>query len=110
MLTAGLADKSGDGRLNALVSIAELARQMQFPGQRRRLSNHLGFTKGPELLARIVLLAVYTDEFQGRDADGLVQQLHQQVRFSRFCCNSALTAWRQRALSATSCPVAMRRA
>ena len=69
-------------RLNALVSIAELARQVQFPGQRRRLSNQLGFMKGPELLARIVLLAVYTEEFQGRDAARLVEQLHKQVRFN----------------------------
>jgi hypothetical protein len=69
-------------RLNALTSIAELARQVQFPGQRRRLSNQLGFMKGPELLARIVLLAVYTGEFRGRDATSLVKQLHQQVRFN----------------------------
>jgi hypothetical protein len=66
-------------RLNALTSIAELARLVQVPGQRRRLSNQLGYMKGPELLARIVLLAAYTDEFQGRDAASLVKQLHQQV-------------------------------
>lgn len=69
-------------RLNALVSIAELARQVQFSGQRRRLSSQRGFMKGPELLARIVLLAVYTEEFQGRDAASLVKQLHDQVRFN----------------------------
>jgi hypothetical protein len=68
-------------RLDALDSIVELARQVQFPGQRRRLTHKLGFMKGPELLARIVLLAVYTNEFHGSDEKELLKLLHQQVRF-----------------------------
>lgn len=67
-------------RMDALRTVAELGKQVTYEGQVVRLRQKLGYMMGPEVLARIVLLSVYTNRFYGGEGPELVKQLHIQIQ------------------------------
>ncbi len=67
-------------RMDALRTVAELGKQITYEGQVIRLRQKLGYMKGAEVLARIVLLSVYTNRLHGGEGPELVKQLHIQIQ------------------------------